>query len=564
MVPTEPAVRLLGAVRVVRGGAAVEVSRPRQRAVLAVLALRVGRSVPVEELVRAVWGADAPSSALGNLYTYVSALRDLLGADGSTALLQHQGGYRLRLPEDNVDAAVFERLVARSRDQWARGDADGCLESLAEASALWGGTPLAGVAGPRAESERARLVALWGSARRLRAQALAASGRDREAVVECTALVRETPFDEEVVVLLASALGRSGRTAEALDELTALRRRLRDDLGVAPGPDADRLYRTLLDTGARPARPAPSHLPHRPWGFVGRADELARLRAPTAEPGAVVVVGGVPGSGASTLALEFAHRVAPRHPDGRLYADLRGDDADRAPWTTAQALDHLLRCLGVPDEDLPGRLEDKFGRLHAALTGRRVLVLLDNASSAEQVRELVRVRADAGTVLVTGPVPPGVAGVRLGGLDPSAAVELLTGERAPDGPALAVVELCGRLPAALRAARALLGRGADHPTADDLRRLARDLADEEARLDLLSVDGEPGVRERWARLFAGLSDGAAAALRALVEHDRPPGASAAGELVAASLVRVDGSGTHVVPAAVRAVARGLWREVHRS
>ena len=255
-------VEVLGPVRAWRGPVELTLGPARQRAVFAVLALRGGRPVTRDELVSAVWGADAPKSVAGNIHTYVSGLRRALEPDRAL-LTSDMAGYRLTAP--TVDALEFERLV---RD----------TDSLDTALAMWHGDPLSGVPGPFAEQERARLAELRLVALERRAAALLDAGADDELRAELTALVREYPLRERFRELLMLALHRGGQRAEALEVYAEGHRVLAAELGVEPGDALRDLHARLLDDEPHEpdrlvVRPPPAAGP-----FVGRQAELRRLR----------------------------------------------------------------------------------------------------------------------------------------------------------------------------------------------------------------------------------------------------------------------------------------------
>ncbi|MBA8957138.1 BTAD domain-containing putative transcriptional regulator [Actinomadura namibiensis] len=396
------------------------------------------------------------------------------------AVLRSAGdGYRLDVPDGALDLTGFDRRVAEAARLTAggrsRADLDAARLLLTEALELWSGDPLAGLPGPFAETQRSRLAERRLAARRSRLEIDLELGRYAEAVAELTALTAEHPLREDLHGLLMLALSRDGRQAEALAAYAALHRTLRSELGADPGPELRRLHARLLAGGPAPAPSGPdpdpvtrpASLPADLADFTGRADLVARLTARlTAPPGAaptVIALFGAGGVGKTALAVHVAHRVRGDHPDGQLYVDLHGAGGD--PAEPVAVLGEFLRALGVPDAALPESEAERAALYRTRLAGRRVLVLLDNARDAEQVRPLLP--GDPGcAVLVTGRAPTvGPAGawsVPLRAFAADEASALFTGivgeERAAAEPAAVaeVLRLCGHLPLAVRIVAARL------------------------------------------------------------------------------------------------------------
>ncbi|MGK5551816.1 BTAD domain-containing putative transcriptional regulator [Actinomadura kijaniata] len=544
---------VLGPVRAWRNGEPspeeLALGGPQQRALLAALLLRSGRAVPIGTLVASVWGEEPPVRAVGTLRTYVSRLRRVLENDRTRpAVLRSAGdGYRLDVPDGALDLTGFDRRVAEAARRTAggrsRADLDAARLLLTEALALWSGEPLAGLPGPFAETQRARLAERRLAARRSRLEIDLELGRYAEAVAELTALTAEHPLREDLHGLLMLALSRDGRQAEALAAYAALHRTLRSELGTDPGPELRRLHARLLAGDPAPPAPGPgpvarpASLPAALADFTGRAGLVARLTARlTAPPGAaptVIALTGAGGVGKTALAVHVAHRVRDDHPDGQLYADLQG--VGERPAEPAAVLGEFLRALGVPDAALPESEAERAALYRTRLAGRRVLVLLDNARDAEQVRPLLP--GDPGcAVLVTGrahtAAPPGAWSVPLRAFAADEASALFTSivgeERAAAEPAAAaeVLRLCGHLPLAVRIVAARLAARPGWTVAA----LARRLADDRRRLTELRAGdltveatfrlGYDQLDERQRRAFrllalpetAGIAPAAAAAL----------------------------------------------------
>lgn len=274
---------------------------------------------------------------------------------------------------------------------------------------------------------------------------------------------------------------------------------------VSAGIDTQRRLRA--DTGPAPV-PPPRQLPSDVDSFTGRDGELARLDEVLADADhtgaavATVAVVGCGGVGKTALAVHWAHRVADRFPDGQLWADLRGYDPDQ-PVAPAEVLAGFLRGLGVADSAIPPGVAERSARYRSLLADRRILVLLDNARDAEQVRDLLPGTSSCLVVVTSRDslaglvVRHGARRVPLDTLPPDDAVALLSslaGDRAEaEAAAVATVaERCGRLPLALRIA-AELAAARPHATFGEL---AGGLADEGQRLNLLDVGTDPRVAVR--------------------------------------------------------------------
>src|SRR3954462_14222461 len=241
-------IRLLGPIELSLGSERAPLGPKQQRAVLAMLALELNRTVSTDRLIEGLWSQRAPPSAPKLVQLYVSQLRKLLAAEAE--IVTRGRGYELRLPAERVDAARFEHLVAEATD------ADGSAARLArEALALWRGAALADVADePFSAAGIRRLEEL-----RLRATELAiegdlAAGRHRELIGELEALVDAHPLSERLHAQRMLALYRSGRQAEALEAFRHARRRLVDEAGMARGPDPRPPHERVLRQDPAPRR----------------------------------------------------------------------------------------------------------------------------------------------------------------------------------------------------------------------------------------------------------------------------------------------------------------------
>ncbi|MFI9385424.1 AfsR/SARP family transcriptional regulator [Kutzneria sp. NPDC052558] len=569
--PTDPGatirVEVLGPVRAWRGDEEIELGAPRQRAVLAVLASNAGRAVSRTELIDSLWGEHAPASAEGSVHTYIAGLRRALEPDRthrapSQVLASSGSGYLLRLPEDQVDLTAFESHLAAMRQ--AAGDPQSALRHVDSAIALWRGAPLSGIPGPFSELERTRLAELYLSAVEHRAGLMLQTGRATDVVAELSRVVHEHPLREKLRGLLMSGLYQCGRQAEALEVYAETRRLLAAELGVEPGRELRQLHEQILanDPGlagharrpaaapASAARVAPAQLPHDINTFTGRETELALLRRylDNTERGVLIAaIDGIAGIGKTALAVHFAHRIAGRFPDGQLYVNLRGFDPNQPPLAAVDALGQLLRGLGVEPHQVPTAAEEQASMYRSLLSGKRILVVLDNAASTDQLRSLLP-GSHTCMVLVTSRnrlgglvARDGAYRITLGVLSAGESRELLVrsvGEErltgCPDA-LRTLTDRCGHLPLALRIIAANLA-ARPHMNVNDL---AEALCHEQDRLDVLASpdDETTAVRAVFSWSYHALKPEAARMFRLLGLHPGPEiGTAAAAALVDAPLV----------------------------
>ena len=508
---------VLGPLTVRRGAAAVHVGSALQRRLLALLALHPHRVVARDEIVDVLWGDQPPRTCVSLLHGYVAQLRGLLEPDrarrGSVrALVLSGGGYRLEPDDDQLDVLRFTELAATAR----RATGAPVLELSAQALACWRGPAVADLGD--ALRQHPTVVAL---ARERLAVALTyadlADGRtDHErAAAQLRELARDEPLHEGLSARLMLALAGSGDQAGALRIFAELRTRLDEELGVEPGAEVQAAHLTILRCAApaptRPAAPArdpdvPAQLPTDVGAFTGRSDHLRALDdlvAADGQPAAVVVstIGGTAGVGKTSLAVHWAHRARGRFPDGQLYVNLQGWSPG-PPLRPIEALARFLRSLGVAGERVPMAEDEAAALYRTLLADRRMLVLLDNAHSAEQVRPLLP-GSPGCLVLVTGrdrlaglTVREGAHRITLGVLSRDEALTLLTrvlgADRVAAEPRAAgdLVDACARLPLALRIAAANLLGNPGQTIADYLADLTAD------GLAGLAVegDGESAIR----------------------------------------------------------------------
>jgi DNA-binding SARP family transcriptional activator len=528
---------VLGPVRARRGAEQLSTGSPQQRALLAALLLREGRMATAAELIDALWGEEPPSQALAALRTYASRLRKVLGAG---VLVSESGGYAVRgLDEGALDLAVAQELAAEAEKARNAGDLCHAREVLGRALALWDGEALAGVPGPYAEAQRVRLEEWRLQLTETRLDMDLEQGCHAEAVSELTALTAAHPLRERLRELLMLALYRSGRQAEALAVYADTRRLLAEELGVDPRPGLRELQHRILqaDPGlAEPSAPQPepatasvrpAQLPATVPDFTGRSAFVAELGQVLASAEgrvmAVSALAGIGGVGKTTLAVHVAHEARAAFPDGQLYVDLQG--AGPRPAEPETVLGSFLRALGTADSAIPATLEERSALYRSVLDGRRVLVLLDNARDAAQVRPLLPGTAGCAALVTARVRMVDLAGAHLVDLDvmsPDEALSLFTkivGEErvaAEREAALDVVAACGFLPLALRIAASRLAARRTWTVSV----LAAKLADERRRLDELQA-GDLAVKATFELGYGQLEPAQARAFRLLGLADGP-------------------------------------------
>ena len=520
---------ILGPLKVVDGDRTV-VLTGRRRTILAVLLANAGQVVPLEYLVDAVWDDGPPTTARRQIQNDISALRRVLAGAGApeTAIVSDGRGYQILPRPGELDAQVFADLVAEAGDLARRDKPAAAAAKLRSALRLWRGPALLGLGGRTVES----------AAVRLEEQRLAVTeqcldlelglGRQRELVAELAELVAAHPLRERLVGQLMLALHRSGRQSEALAAYDRLRAQLSDELGLIPGTSLQQLHTAILrndpavdppseapvaaDDGDAAAAAVPAQLPADVPSFTGRADHLSRLDellperpGPAANAVVISAIAGMGGVGKTTLAVHWGHRVRDRFPDGQLYVNLRGF-AVESPVRPIEALAHLLHSLGEPAERIPVDVQTAAGRYRSLLADRQVLVVLDNARNADQVRPLLPASSGC-LVLVTSRdrltgllARDGASSLVVDVLTPDESHALLAAILGPDRVAAEpaataeLAQICSHLPLALRVAAANL-TSHPWPSIGDYVAALRD----GDRLTALDVDGDEqtGVRRAF-------------------------------------------------------------------
>ena len=495
---------LLGPVTVRCRGAVMPIARGTQRALLAALLLEGDQLVNVGQLIEVIWGATPPPSARASLHNQINRLRDGLGEVGRARILTQPGGYKMHLEPGELDVARMRALVISAQAAARNRAWKDAYAMAASAVRLWRGEPLAEVS--------------------------------------------------------------SAVLARRIPQLTAIYRqavdiRLEAELNLGQAPDLAFPMPTAPIRGVAPAsgavRIVPRELPDTVAYFTGRAPELAALTALAVDEASCIVIsasGGTAGVGASSLAVRWANQMAGRFPDGQLYIDLCGHGASE-PASPSNTLAGLLRSLGVPARDIPPGEAERSARYRSLLAGRKILVVLDNARDASQVRPLLPGSAGSITIVTSRYTLSGLTGTArldVGPLSPGDAVSLmrrLIGERAADDPAAteALAEGCSRLPLALR----LAGEMTVAQPGGSIAALTSELVDQQRRLELLDADTDSQAKVRavfrWS--YRNLDTLSARAFRLVSLH---PGRSldpyAVAALTASTVERAD----HVLDVLARA------------
>ena len=487
---------VLGPLAVRRGSAVITVASPMLRKLLCLLAIQPGREVGAEEIIDTLWEGRPPRTCRQLVHTYVGGLRRLLDDGVWDSVIAHTTqGYRLVMDAGQSDAVEFGELATRAGRAAADGAALPAWQLYAEAVNCWRGPLLAGAGAwlqvhPGAialTARRTAAVLAWAG--------LGLSlGKYGPLVPELRTLAVDQPLHEGLAARLMLALAGAGQQAEALAVYQDLRDRLSGELGVDPGPEISSAHLRVLRgqlPGAGLATPGPrvseppAQLPMECAGFTGRGAELEALDRILGAEGAapVAVVTGMGGVGKTALAVRWAWRHRQRYPDGQLYADLRGH-ATGGPARPLHVLAGFLAALGEPADRIPEDEGQAAALLRTRMEGRRILLLLDNALDARQVRPLLPAAPGSAAIVtardrMTGLIArDGAGAVVVRPLpDTEAAALLVTsmGERGGGETPQTVAELaglCAHLPLALRIAAANLAARPGYRLADYVAALA--------------------------------------------------------------------------------------------
>ncbi|MDH6129080.1 BTAD domain-containing putative transcriptional regulator [Kitasatospora sp. GP82] len=621
---------ILGPLLVRDGGQTRAVPGRRQRALLAALLIRHGQPTSADFLAEAVWDGQPPRSASAALRNYVMRLRNALGESGER-IRTTAGGYLIDVDDQELDVQRFTLLRDQGISALRRQDFERAAALLDEALGLWRGSALEDIPSDVLHREEARRLAEARlDALEARTEAQLCLGDDTDALItELRARTAEHPERERLWGQLMTVLYRGGRQCEALTVYQRMRQTLVEQIGVEPGRELREIHQRVLrgepdpygpararpepiSAGSVPApRPAggsvaatghptagkpatarvnagpgtaavtPCQLPPPLPEFTGRDEQVSllvdRLTSANRLAPFVAVISGQPGVGKSALADQVAHAVRTEFPDGTLYADLHATaDQPAALAAPAAVLGAFLLALGVPAERLPTGLDERVSLYRSLLTGRRVLVVLDDACDSAQLRPLLP--SDPGcAVLVTSRhrLPDLFEALPLG-LDVLTVPEserllhrLVGSSRVAAEPqAVArVVDACGRLPLALRICAARLGARPAWSIGYLADRLTDELLLDELRVGSLDLRTRVAASYRaldptaaWAfRLLASATDGRFSSAQAARAMDLPllVAEEVLERLVDAHILATDTPGSYSCPALLRAFAREL-------
>lgn len=512
-------VRLLGTMELVDDdGHIVRISGAKRRAVLAALAIDLNRVVSTSRLLDVVWESNPPSQARTALQVHISYLRKMLTSD--LQLETRPSGYMLVAERQAVDALRLRDLVSQARSS----DARSAVNLLRSALGLWRGPALADVQVSELQTAAVALEEVRLGALESLAGHLIHLNKAEEVIADLTTALHLHPLRESLVRAQMLSLFSVGRQADALTLYDATRRALVEMQGVDPSPQLQAAYQLVLKNepivvrqvdaevpgggspgtaaapqAAPPRRaPSPAQLPRHVAGFVGRTAELdwmdkVAVEAETGDRGVMVVVGPA-GVGKTSLVTRWANNVAGNYPDGQLFVNLHGFD-DSNPLSIATALTALLRSLDTSEMSIPRGEEAQVALYRTIVSSRRLLIVLDNARSADQVRPLLPSGSGSLAVVTSRTrldglaVSEGAAILQLGSLPKKDSLDLLanmvgrTRVSANLAATKNLVDLCDNLPLALRIAGAQLAARPDRDVSD----LTNDLRDEQQTLSTLSI-----------------------------------------------------------------------------
>lgn len=547
---------VLGPLQVIGDGSGGPgtVSAARLRALLAVLLWRANQPMSTDDIAELVWDGAPPSGAPDATRALVRRLRQQLETEAAARIVTCSPGYVIEISGDELDASLFETLTRRAgaavrAERWAE-----AARTATEALGLWRGTALADIPS-QLLSDRwvPHLDQLQVQAAEWHIEAELHDGRHDQLIPQLRDLTARHPVREHFHGQLMLALYRCGRQAEALAAYQHARRALVDELGIEPGPGLRDLHKRILagdielllprtpplseGTSASGRAPSvPRQLPATVGHFVGRTAELkslSELLTQEAEAGGAVVIsaiGGTAGIGKSALAVRWGHQHCDRFPDGQLYVNLRGFDPTGTPLPPADAVRRLLTALGVPGRSIPADPDEQAALYRSELAGRRLLIVLDNARDAEQVRPLLPGVPGCLVLVTSRNQLPGLIALQgalpltLDLLTPQEARDLLvrrlgrervaTEEQAVND----LLQACARLPLALNMAAATAVLRPGHP----LSELVEKLRDVRRLLDAPATeDGTADLRAVFSWSYQALNPEAASVFRLLGLHPGP-------------------------------------------
>jgi DNA-binding SARP family transcriptional activator/Tfp pilus assembly protein PilF len=530
---------VLGDIQVKVDGESLAMGHARQLCVLAALVHDIGAAVSVGQLLSRVWGEDRPKGGRKVLYSYLTRLRQNLGAAEGITIVRAHGSYVLTGDEEMVDLHRFRRLLADAR----AADDEQAAELFSRAFALWRGKPFGALSTAWIDDLRTQLEAERFAAALDRNDVELRLGHHRDLLPEMLAESAAHALDERLTGQVMIALHRCGRSADADRHYRRILRRLAEELGVDPSPRLRELHERGPNEGiAEPgapgadAAPVPRQLPAHTLHFVGRERELAALdnalRFRRSRPGQAVVVAisGPAGVGKTTLALHWAQRVQGAFPDGQLYVNLRGFDHLGTAVPSSDALRGFLFALGVAPHRMSTDLDTQTAMYRDLLGARRMLIVLDNARDAGQVQPLLPGTGKSAVLvtsrtrlfgLVAGEGAHVVTVRPLAGHDARELLSRHLGRDRVDAEPEVVDELIARSGALPLALAVLAARAALNP-GFPLRALADELTDGHVGLDAFDgTDPETNVRAAISWSYQQLRPAAARMFRLLSAHPGP-------------------------------------------
>lgn len=459
-------VDLLGPVEVRVSGTTVSLS-PLERNLVAILALAKGTVVSTARIIDSMWGDRPPAAPRSRVQGLISSLRRKIGE----VLVTRHPGYLLDPAGCLLDVDRYQELARQSRLAKSHGET---ARWLRQALDVWRGEALDGVDAPGVDADRVRLGELRIALLEERFAAELDAGNHSEVVGEVHAAVIEHPLRERLAGQLMVALYRCNRQADALKAYQALRDRLAEELGSDPCADLRNLHASILrgeDTYSplaveHPRRGGlrPAQLPPSVGHFTGRDRELSALtRAVETEHDEpqVLLVSGAGGIGKTALIVRWAHLIAAHFTDGQIFLDLHGDQ-----MVPGDALAAVLAALGTAPEDVPMTMDGRAALYRTLLSGRRVLVIADDADSVEQILPLVPPEPASRLVVISRRRLPALGAhhavkeLPIGPLSPQDTYDMLArivgSQRLADPAVTRVIAWCGGWPLAIRLAAALL------------------------------------------------------------------------------------------------------------
>ncbi|MFI6094864.1 BTAD domain-containing putative transcriptional regulator [Lentzea sp. NPDC051213] len=559
-------VKILGPFETSVTGTPVQPGGAIQKVLLAALAVHAGDSLSIKELATAAWGTVLPTAHRAQVYKRICMLREVLG---ERSIATVGAGYQLDLAVCRTDVQEFRERLAQARAHRAAGRGEDSAREFRDALALWRGPVLAGIEHDWPMAVRAELGELRVSAIEECLEVELGLGRHAELVAELSSLVETYPRRERLAGQLMLALHRCGQQTEALEAYDRLRLALPKD--TEPSSYVAQHYRSILGrTGTPVDEPdrttvVPAGLPMDIRRFVGRDDEAAALDSwlypdERGDGMPIALVTGPAGVGKTALAVRWAHRRRGLFPGGQLYVNLGAFDA--RPTTPGEALNQFLRILGVDTRQLPESLADKVNLYRSMLTGRRMLVVLDNAADEEQVRQLLPSEPGCAVVVTSRHDLRGLVALddaqclKLDVLTADEAyllVAQMLGEQRASAERAAADELaflCGYLPLALRVAAANLAA-----RTVSISDAAAELAGDD-RLARLRIGGDQVVTSAFDLSYRALPEFAARLFRLLGVLPTP-------EFAVETVAAVLGEPFDVVVAAVGQLEQACLVTPHR-